>query len=85
MNKQERVYEVLTSGRALARALGVSDLTVRKAKERIKQEQAESGRVSPEELAQVIRYLEHGLTLPANKGGAIKVEIKKALKVLGQY
>jgi len=87
MNKQQKVYELLTSNRALARELGFSELTVRKAKARIKQntpDEPDPGRVSPEELAQAIRHLEHGLTLPANKGGAIKTEIRKALEILQQ-
>ena len=85
MNKQQKVYDLLTSNRALARELGFSELTVRKAKAMIKQNApAEPGRVSSDDMAQAIRHLEHGLTFPANKGGGTKVEIKKALEILRQ-
>lgn len=85
--KQQRVYEALTSGRALARELGVSELTVRRVKALIKQDapdEPDPGRVSPEELEQVIRHLEHGLTFPTNNGAGTKAEIRKALKILKQ-
>ena len=82
MNKQQKVYELLTSNRALARELGFSELTVRKAKAMIKQDTPDPVRVSLEELEQAIRHLEHGLELKANAGGAIKAEIRKALEIL---
>ncbi len=41
-----------------------------------------NNRVNDEQLDNAIATLTHALTLPANKGGAIKTEIKKAMDIL---